>query len=287
VLKAVSALVLAVLPLLPSLAHAAAVNAVQLLRFGSVFSQSGTIGWTFSVTRPIEVTSVGVFDFGTDGFQNPAEIGLFDDVGSTLFSATIPTGTEGSTTENTYRWIDVSGPILRPGITYTIADYLDDLAQFMIASQFVIAPEILYMRAVFSNPGDGLEFPTNPAGGMNLYAGPNFRYTIVPEPSAAALLCFGLALLRLRSRFLLARTHKARYCRAGRDAGLAQTRSPMLASMKMLRRRKAGGECVSRYSRRLFREDAKTGSSSGATWLGHSGAPTPRFAAPCSTVAAM
>ena len=66
-----------------------------------------------------------------------------------------------------------------------------------------------------------------------------------------------------------------------------QTRSPIVASMNRFRRRKGGGEWVSRCSRRIINTDPKTGSGSGATARTQPGTRTERRSQACSIMAAM
>ena len=53
------------------------------------------------------------------------------------------------------------------------------------------------------------------------------------------------------------------------------TRCSTLLSMNRFRRRNGGGECVRRCSRKLFRDEANQGTSSGSTVTVHRGGLTP------------
>ena len=67
---------------------------------------------------------------------------------------------------------------------------------------------------------------------------------------------------------------------------LHYTRCSTLLSMNRFRRQNGGGERVRRCSRKLLRDDANQGASSGLTVAVHRGGSTLLIAAACSTVAA-
>jgi hypothetical protein len=67
---------------------------------GGILATSGTdqlYGWIFTANSPITVTSLGVFDFGSNGLSVSHDVGIFDDTTRALLgSTTVPAGTGGT-----------------------------------------------------------------------------------------------------------------------------------------------------------------------------------------------
>ena len=189
---------------------------------------TGTLGWEFSPTQSLTVTSLGYFDdMGTVSMGQPLSmdhaVGLYDTSGALLASVTVTTASPAT---GLFRFVSLTTPVgLMAGQDYILGGvagtdgYAYDLQN---ASPF--APGITYLQDAY-DPGNAasLTFPTatdgilsDPSSVASLsgngytYFGPNFQFTpsaapAVPEPSPLALLALGLvptALLAKRRKAL-------------------------------------------------------------------------------------
>src|SRR5438477_11587207 len=55
-----------------------------------------TNGWAFSTASAITVTSLGYWDFGSDGLATSHQVGIWDSAGTLLMSGTVAAGTADS-----------------------------------------------------------------------------------------------------------------------------------------------------------------------------------------------
>jgi len=171
----------------------------------------GPLGMDFTVSTPIVISELGVFDDLGNGIAGSlaAEIWTNDGSPALLASATFTNASPGILDEGTSRFKTITSLVLSPG-SYTIvgrgfsdldlngnvganpgaASYIDDgggALQFTGTSRF-------------GNLGDG--FPGIPDGGpANRYYSGTFRYDVIPEPAAGSgLLLAGLVMLAGRRR---------------------------------------------------------------------------------------
>jgi hypothetical protein len=78
------------------------------------------VGTRLSVTAPVEIGSLGVFDMGNDGLWNSHAVGLWDSTGTLLGQVTVPSGTAAPLYSNT-RWAPLNGWVnLTPGNDYIV-----------------------------------------------------------------------------------------------------------------------------------------------------------------------
>lgn len=182
-------------------------------------SFGGTLGWDFNVNSPsgIKVYSVGAFDSGQDGFQNPITLSIYDlsNTASPLFTKSI----SGGTLVGGDRFYSLAVPLfLTPG-TYSIV--AQGFSQSDPNGNTLFNP-----LGSFSSPsvndGGGLisftgtsrwgmsGFPTNLQSGEIFGAG-TFTFDnaaslsgqatdTAPEPASVALMGGGLLLVGLWSR---------------------------------------------------------------------------------------
>lgn len=177
---------------------------------GSSYTWAGaSIGWEFSITQPITVNSLGVYDFGGDGLIDAHEVGIFPAGVNTPLVTTTVTTTD--TLDSGFRYAPISPLILAPG-SYVVAARMptgSDLGT-SFATQST-APEISYTKEWFLYSAS-FELPTSDwaADGGNF--GANFQFTpgtisaiAVPTLSQNMLLVLSVLLvlfgLRYRNNF--------------------------------------------------------------------------------------
>jgi hypothetical protein len=166
----------------------------------------GTAGWKFTVTSPIAVTGLGLFDIGADGLANSHEIGLWTSGGIRLTSTTITTAnsTPVASTSSLGNWrsTPITPLVLLTGDYVVGASYLPGEAAFIASATASTVPGITFVE-----PRMAFDFFTFPSfgdrGSTDGFFGPNL-FTVaappVPEPKTYAMLMAGLGLLGLIAR---------------------------------------------------------------------------------------
>lgn len=155
-------------------------------------------GYGFTVGgNDILVTALGLWDDGNDGFSDDHQVGL----GTTdhfFASVTMPRGT-GSSLIGEFRYTELAEPvILRANTYYGIfaKGFGGSMDSFYSASLSAAWPEaspgIALGVSVYSQGADS-EFPFPIVIGGSPHVGPNFQFTIIPEPSSVILCLAGLA----------------------------------------------------------------------------------------------
>ena len=175
-------------------------TAAQYLGGGTLTSGfARSIGWEFTVSTPMAVSALGVWDAGGDGLTKVHQIGLFRMSDSALLvSASLLDGV-GSTLIDGSRFVNVPSTPLVPGTNYYIL--ADDFSTDPYVSgngSIGFSPEVNWLAVADTPVATIFGTPTFTPGTVgNL--GPNFRYTI-PGPGAAGLLAFGTLLIGTRRR---------------------------------------------------------------------------------------
>ncbi|MDG2125391.1 MAG: hypothetical protein P8J87_16935 [Verrucomicrobiales bacterium] len=184
------------------------------------------VGMDFVVTRPITVSSLGVFDSLSDGIVGSLTTELWsrdpgalpddfsDDTGTTILATSTFTLADPGTLDGANRMKDLGADItLVPG-AYTIVahgfsadDLMGNLAQSISADSTIDSQLDTQNGAIqwvgSSRWGDAVApFPTNPDGGpATRYLAGTFAYTVIPEPNPISLLTLtSLALFSIRRR---------------------------------------------------------------------------------------
>lgn len=149
--------------------------------YGSVAGD--VIGWRFTVSAPMVVTNLGVWNGDqTGGVESPHQVGIWDSSQTLLTSGTVD-GT--GTVAGDFIYTAVAAATLSPGETYTIgALYVTADNDYYIssASSITTAPEVTFGGAVFPSAGElGFVYPTEDSGPTSYGRfGPNFFFADVP-----------------------------------------------------------------------------------------------------------
>lgn len=166
------------------------------------FNGGVTVGYQFTTNTSVNVTMLGAWDAGGDGFANQIVVGLWDNSGTLLKSVTLGQGT-GLTLDGEFRYAD-AGASLSAGETYVIGAYRQSGDPYNISSKegvdFFVNPifNVIESRVSFNGSGsDGaLKFPGVFVAQNEAFIGPNLKFeqqvAAVPEPSSLALLGMGV-----------------------------------------------------------------------------------------------
>ena len=167
---------------------------------------NGVDGFDFTPTADLLVTALGWYDHDGDGLLHDHPVGVYV-TGTQALAAPAATVTTSSPLDpaTSFRFAAVTPFTLTSGTTYTVVGYgegpvFDPYVRDPVGG-ITFGPGIEYVRHRTSR-SNGLEFPT--AAGeagliQDLYFGPNFQYTVIPEP-ASPLLLIGAASLWVRRR---------------------------------------------------------------------------------------
>ena len=176
---------------------------------GHAGNSATTLGWVFSSNTTVTVTALGYYDDGSNGLAEVHDVGIFSSTGSLLFSTTIPAGNSGALIAG-FRYVSIAPVVLSIG-NYTIAGTIGaqasdpvayNVAGLSSAAQITIPSGA--SRYTESGSYTSLTYPTlafpssNP---YNVYFGPNFQVSPVPEPSTVVFMGVGaLGLLAAQRR---------------------------------------------------------------------------------------
>lgn len=158
-----------------------------------------TFGWAFTLTSPVLLTDLGVFDFPDrfpPGLAESHLVTVWTTTGIQVAQGTVPSGTSGTLVDS-FRYSSIA-PVLLAAGDYTIgAFYISGSRDFVpyLATTVTTAAGATYDGSRF---GNGNAFPQgDPANHPNSYFGPNFQFTAeangVPDSAATwTLLLLGL-----------------------------------------------------------------------------------------------
>src|SRR5438270_6234699 len=116
-----------------------------------------TAGWAFTLSSPVLVTELGLWDFGNDGFDTSHVVTIWTSTGTQEAQGTIPSGA-GAILTNGFRYVSIA-PVLLPAGSYTIGGFYsvgsEEVAS--IASATTTASGVTFDGSRF---GFGFAFPT-------------------------------------------------------------------------------------------------------------------------------
>jgi VPDSG-CTERM motif len=163
-----------------------------------------TLGWAFSLSAPVTVTQLGVWDQGGDGLTREHQVTIWDSTGTLILAqTTVPSGM-GATLDSGFRYVSIGSVVLAAG-NYTIG-------ALFIGTPTSTSNEDVAINAVGigtnspvtyqgsrGEPGDAYPATDNYISQSNSYFGPNFQFTTstsVPDAGTTGSL-FGLSLMGL------------------------------------------------------------------------------------------
>jgi len=166
----------------------AAAQAVSFDYGGIPLDIASTNGWRFTPDEDIDVTAVGLWDDGADGFAASHDLAIWSGDGATmLLSTQIPAGTAAPLAGPTqwvgrFRYLDVAPTRLLAGTTYVIGAFVGgDPSEFAGLPPVTSAPGITF-HGYASTYAASLLFPGSlgTPGGF----GPNFLFRPATEEPA-------------------------------------------------------------------------------------------------------
>lgn len=166
-----------------------------------------SLGFSFTATSAVTVTSLGYYDFGGDGFATAHEVGIFDSAGTLLASAGLNAGS-GDALIGQFRYASITPLSLAAGQTYVIAATTHGSADpwaygnaypadATVSDFHTTVPIVITANsALFLYQSDNqLRNPTEHYSNYTFYAGPNFTILGVPEPANWTMMLSGFGLV--------------------------------------------------------------------------------------------
>lgn len=131
-------LVLVVVPLLicPAVAansgHRPAISFDRVGTAGGGLTTTVTDGWEFSVDSPIVISALGVWDQKSDGLGTEVPVGIWDNTGKLMVSATVPGGQDAELVDG-FRYVSTKPHLLPAAKGYVIgAFYTPETKDFVV-----------------------------------------------------------------------------------------------------------------------------------------------------------
>ena len=155
-----------------------------------------TIGWSFTVNTPLQVTDLSWYDPTGANVKN-RPVGIWDSAGNLVDSACVGPGC-GATHIGNF-WVLPISPITLSAGNYVIGGYVwVGTDSFVLGSPTIMTDSrITYGQSMFTVSGSFTEPLSSCCG--NGFFGPDFS-TAVPEPASMTLLAAGFGIAALRKR---------------------------------------------------------------------------------------
>src|SRR5439155_9359883 len=130
-----------------------------------IITSNTTLGYAFTVSSPIRVTDLGLYDINSD-LQDQHAVAIWTSTGTQLVQTTIPAGTSAKLIDG-FRYVPIAPFILAPG-TYTIgASTSTRLTSLKASWDFFLynmtitrAYEVSYLGPRSTRFGEGFRFPS-------------------------------------------------------------------------------------------------------------------------------
>ncbi len=155
-----------------------------------------TVGWEFTLTAPVTVTSLGFYDVDGDGLLYDHDVAIWDAEANELVAGVV--GNDDPLIGG-FRWVDVTPTLLAAGV-YRIGAVISPLGVYTLDDQYIGGATSITTAAPVSHTGavgllGGFGYPETYSPGSRGRFGPNFEFEsdAVPEPGAAGLVLMGLA----------------------------------------------------------------------------------------------
>jgi hypothetical protein len=140
-----------------------------------------TVGWSFEVSERLRVTDLGIFDYGDDGLNYSATVGIWDaDTSSLLLAEEVPSVLQqGTSYVGGFRTVGIEPHVLEPG-RYIIGNTTvsGDPNYYVYDAGYQGSENVSWISGMHAE-GSVLELPIYSSEGtdtVGLWFGPNFLY---------------------------------------------------------------------------------------------------------------
>ncbi len=140
-----------------------------------------TVGWRFDLSRPVELTDLGIFDLGGDGLARSAEVALWDTANqSLLLSESVPSlDSADSSLYHGFRWVGVDPAELQPGDYIVVNQAFASSFDYYVYNAVITPADAVTWLEGRHGDGTGLAYPPNISSGTEasaLWFGANLMY---------------------------------------------------------------------------------------------------------------